>query len=185
MWGSGCPVSRRHAAKCYAEEIFATDFVFAGYSFRWLLKDHNIYEYIVTWSQRNNELIFLLTFHVVVIAINFSKVIFLIKPHLFFLLHLTLVTTKTTATTYDGQSADRNGEIELATSSRVNMNIRYLPISAILHLVAILKPILILVITILKIFKRLNIFDFIKYLAEVFHKIYTQCAYILKFYKLE
>lgn len=113
MRGSGCPVSRRHAAKCYAEAIFATDFVFAGYSFRWRLQD---YKYIVARSQRNNELILLLTFHDIVIANFLSKVIFFIKPHLFFLLHLTLVTTKTTATTYDGQSADGNRQIELETS---------------------------------------------------------------------
>lgn len=52
-----------------------------------------------------HKLIILLTFHDIVIAINFlGKVIFLIEPHLLFLLHLTLVTTKTTATAYDGQS---------------------------------------------------------------------------------
>lgn len=68
----------------------------------------------------DTKLIILLTFHDIVIAINFlGKVIFLIEPHLFFLLHLTLVTTKTTATAYDGQSANRDKQIELPMSSRV------------------------------------------------------------------
>lgn len=60
-----------------------------------------------------------------------------------------------------------------------------LPVRSVLHLVAILEPVLVLIVSVLQVLECLHIFDFIKYLAKVLHEVDAQGANVLEFYKLK